>query len=129
MKIPRLKSVWLLISGCWFLGCLAILYSSLTHESFKPGLGLEFYCLGVVLFSVVAFFAYAIDKWKAQREKRRIPEKMLHFLAVVGGWPGAVIGQQLFRHKTLNRVFHAVLVLSAILHLLIGLPVIWNAVF
>lgn len=52
------------------------------------------------VLSVIAFAAYGIDKGQAVRSGRRIPEKHLHLLAIFGGWPGALIGQRVFRHKT-----------------------------
>jgi uncharacterized membrane protein YsdA (DUF1294 family) len=29
-----------------------------------------------------------------------VPERTLHLLALLGGWPGAILGQRHFRHKT-----------------------------
>ena len=55
--------------------------------------------------SVVTFFAYAIDKSAARRRAWRIPERTLHLLALAGGWPGALLAQQLLRHKTAKLPF------------------------
>ncbi|RKR75652.1 DUF1294 domain-containing protein [Frondihabitans australicus] len=58
---------------------------------------------GVVLYvgmSVVAFFLYAQDKRAAQAGRWRVPESTLLAVGLVGGWPGAVLAQQLIRHKT-----------------------------
>jgi uncharacterized membrane protein YsdA (DUF1294 family) len=58
--------------------------------------------------NVVAFIAYAIDKAAAQRGLWRISEKTLHLFALAGGWPGAWIAQQSFRHKTKKSEFRTV---------------------
>lgn len=59
--------------------------------------------------SVVTFFAYAFDKAAAQRSNaRRTPERTLHALALAGGWPGALLAQQLLRHKSSKAEFRAV---------------------
>lgn len=48
---------------------------------------------------------YGIDKWKAQRKRWRISEKMLLFLAIIGGSVGALAGMYTFHHKTLHKKF------------------------
>ena len=50
--------------------------------------------------SIITYGAYARDKTAAQNERRRIPESKLHLMSLIGGWPGALIAQALFRHKT-----------------------------
>ena len=50
--------------------------------------------------SVVAGIVYGIDKSAAQRGGWRTPERTLHVLALMGGWPGAVVAQRVFRHKS-----------------------------
>ena len=50
--------------------------------------------------SIVAFLAYALDKSAAKQGRWRIPESTLHVLDLACGWPGALLAQQLFRHKT-----------------------------
>lgn len=67
--------------------------------------------------SVVSFAAYWIDKRRAVNGGRRIPERTLHVLALLGGWPGAILGQQQLRHKTQKLSFRLVFWLVVVLHL------------
>ncbi len=50
--------------------------------------------------SVLAFVLYAVDKSAAVAGRERIPESMLLGAGYVGGWPGAIVAQQVLRHKT-----------------------------
>jgi uncharacterized membrane protein YsdA (DUF1294 family) len=63
----------------------------------------------------VAFAAYGIDKRAAVRGGWRIPETVLHGLALVGGVIGAWGGRAVFRHKTQRPVFLVVLVVASVL--------------
>ncbi len=54
---------------------------------------------GYALVSIVTFAAYGFDKRRAVRGGQRIPEHTLHGLELLGGWPGALIAQNVFRHK------------------------------
>jgi uncharacterized membrane protein YsdA (DUF1294 family) len=54
----------------------------------------------VAIMSFVTFIACGCDKRRARTDRRRVPEKTLHLLAFFGGWPGALMGQRIFRHKT-----------------------------
>jgi len=54
----------------------------------------------VGILSLVAFVAYGLDKRRAQASGRRVPENTLQLLALFGGWPGGLLGQRIFRHKT-----------------------------
>ena len=58
--------------------------------------------------SVISVIAYALDKFASSRSGQRLSESSLHLLSLLGGWPGALIAQQLFRHKTKKREFRAV---------------------
>ena len=72
------------------------------------GLGtIELVLLAWILFaSAVAFAMMGIDKRRAKREgMRRIPEKTLFLVAILGGSIGAVAGMQIFRHKTKHWYF------------------------
>jgi len=57
--------------------------------------------------SLVAFVAYALDKSAARQGRWRTPESTLHGLGLVGGWPGALLAQQLLRHKSSKPSFAA----------------------
>lgn len=60
-----------------------------------------------IIASIVAFFAYAIDKSAAVRNQWRIRESTLHLFALLGGWPGALAAQRLLRHKSSKASFQA----------------------
>lgn len=71
--------------------------------------------------SLAVFALYALDKFAARRGDWRVPENLLHLMALLGGWPGAWMGQLKFRHKTRKRGFRLVFFLTVILNLgLIG---------
>ena len=55
--------------------------------------------------SALGFALYAVDKAAARAGRGRIPESMLLAIGYVGGWPGAILAQQAFRHKTAKRSF------------------------
>ena len=67
--------------------------------------------------SVIAFLFYGYDKRQAVRNRPRVPEVILHLLALLGGTPGALMGQLVFRHKTkklsFRIVFLAIVLLQA----------------
>ncbi|KRB67792.1 DUF1294 domain-containing protein [Noviherbaspirillum sp. Root189] len=63
--------------------------------------------LAYLIVSVICFIAYAIDKSAAVAGRRRISESTLIFLGFAGGWPGAIIAQQLLRHKSIKAEFRS----------------------
>jgi uncharacterized membrane protein YsdA (DUF1294 family)/cold shock CspA family protein len=66
--------------------------------------------------SVVAFAAYWLDKSAARYGRWRTAESTLHLFGLVGGWPGALFAQRVFRHKSskieFQRVFWATVILN-----------------
>jgi uncharacterized membrane protein YsdA (DUF1294 family)/cold shock CspA family protein len=60
-----------------------------------------------LLASLVAFFAYAADKSAARHGRWRTPESTLHAFSLACGWPGALLAQQLLRHKSSKSSFVA----------------------
>ena len=58
-----------------------------------------------VVASAVAFVMYALDKKAARENRWRIPEINMHLVALAGGWPGALLAQRAFRHKTRKQPF------------------------
>lgn len=57
------------------------------------------------LMSAVSFFMYGLDKSAARRGAWRTAEATLHLAEVAGGWPGALVAQRVFRHKTKKQPF------------------------
>ncbi|MBB5203905.1 uncharacterized membrane protein YsdA (DUF1294 family)/cold shock CspA family protein [Inhella inkyongensis] len=55
--------------------------------------------------SMALFVVYGLDKWAAKRGTARVAETSLHLIALMGGWPGALLGQHIFRHKTAKPSF------------------------
>ena len=57
--------------------------------------------------SVVCALVYAIDKSAAVAGQWRVSESTLHMLSLVGGWPGALVAQQVLRHKSNKASFRS----------------------
>lgn len=55
--------------------------------------------------SMVSFVSYAWDKQRARSGGQRTPEMSLLLLGLACGWPGAMLAQQLLRHKTVKATF------------------------
>jgi uncharacterized membrane protein YsdA (DUF1294 family) len=72
--------------------------------------------------SVALFGFYGWDKRRAAGRGRRIPEVVLHGLALAGGFPGGWLGRGAFRHKTRQPAFLVVLLLATLLH---GALIFW----
>ncbi|WP_417692359.1 DUF1294 domain-containing protein [Pseudomonas sp.] len=68
------------------------------------------------LVSMVAFLLYWSDKRKARADAWRTPENVLHAVELAGGWPGALLAQQVFRHKTRKVSFQVVFWFIVLLH-------------
>jgi uncharacterized membrane protein YsdA (DUF1294 family)/cold shock CspA family protein len=63
---------------------------------------------GYGVFSGVAFLTYRADKAAAVRGSWRTSESTLHAIALVGGWPGALVARRVFRHKTTKQPFRTI---------------------
>ena len=87
------------------------------------------YILCVFLVSAVTFVTYGIDKRRARQDRPRVPEKNLHLLSLLGGWPGAYLGQEYFRHKTQKLSFRMLFWLTVIVHLIATLGAFYFVYF
>ena|SRR3989339_1394597 len=61
----------------------------------------QFLIIYLTLINIVTFFYFGFDKMRSQiSDARRVSEKTLWFLALIGGSVGALISMHFFRHKT-----------------------------
>lgn len=75
------------------------------------------------LMSVVSLVLYGLDKRAARNNTWRIKERTLHTIDLLGGWPGGLVAQRLFRHKRRKTRFMIVFWLSVAPH-----AAIWGVV-
>jgi uncharacterized membrane protein YsdA (DUF1294 family) len=73
-----------------------------------------------VAINIVTFIVYRLDKKRAERERQRLPEAHLLLLALFGGALGAVLAQQIFRHKTRKQPFRALLIGAVIINIAVA---------
>jgi len=78
--------------------------------------GLVWVLLAYPLVSLFSFCQYWLDKQSAQKGRWRTPENSLHIAELLGGWPGALVAQQVFRHKTRKASFQLVFWAIVALH-------------
>jgi uncharacterized membrane protein YsdA (DUF1294 family) len=68
-------------------------------------LSLDYWLSWLIAVNVVTFLTYRHDKRIAGSRERRVPEKTLLWLALLGGTPGAYMAMQQYRHKTAKKSF------------------------
>ena len=90
---------------CYLLLGLAALGSIFTLHPFM---------MWFLLVNVLTIVIYGVDKLAARKAWRRVPESTLLIFGMVGGWPGAIVGQQSFRHKTQKQPFKTYFIISVI---------------
>ena len=106
--------------NCWRICCLLTLvvqaifvfsvYGSRIHLSLcqitpyrdKLMPSILFY---LVLINLITFIIFAVDKWKARKNRFRIKEAVLFLLCFLGGTIGGIIGVHALHHKTTRQAF------------------------
>ena len=63
------------------------------------------FTLFLMIWNMVVFLVYGLDKGKARKGSYRISEKTLLLMTYVGGGLGAWAGGTHFRHKTQKKYF------------------------
>ena len=81
--------------------------------------------LALLIWNVIIFIIYGIDKFKARRGAWRIPEKILLTIALVCGGFGAWLAGMNFHHKTRKWYFKTVWFLGMVTTL-VALYFIWR---
>ncbi len=83
-------------------------------------LGVTVWCpLAYLVLSGVAYLLYAADKRAAVAGEWRTPERTLLLVSLLGGWPGAVVAQQVLRHKNRKTSFQVASWLAALANVLV----------
>ena len=77
--------------------------------------------------SSLCFLAYGWDKFQAKYGSRRnrVPEATLHPLEIVGGWPGALVAQRCFRHKSRKSAYQTNFRIVVVIHVMMSLLLFW----
>jgi uncharacterized membrane protein YsdA (DUF1294 family) len=76
----------------------------------------QFYLWLYLIASIFSLIIYRQDKIAAKNKQRRTPEMTLHVLALIGGWPGAVLAQRVFHHKSKKNSFQRLFWLTIFLN-------------
>ncbi|MAC18954.1 MAG: cold-shock protein [Phycisphaerae bacterium] len=79
----------------------------------------------LAIINLIAFTAHGMDKRAAVRGVRRIPEARLHLWELLGGWPGAILGMCLFRHKVRKASYLVVTILIVTLWVAGSASIVW----
>jgi uncharacterized membrane protein YsdA (DUF1294 family) len=98
---------------------MALAFAFLTTVAVLVVLGWLHPVVGIsyAVMSVVALAAYAIDISAARAGRWRTAESTLHVLGLIGGWPGALVAQQVLRHKSKKVPFLAVFWVTVVANL------------
>jgi len=87
-----------LLTGGVILGMMTLLI----HQDQSPLLSY------LVTINLTLFGLYGYDKHASRTEQLRVPEKVLHLLALLGGSPAGLMAQHFFHHKTLKGSFQLI---------------------
>ena len=87
--------------------------------------------IAMLIWNMIVFALYGIDKRKAKRGVRRISEKTLLLSAALMGGVGALFGMYVFRHKTKHIKFTIGVPLLLILNIAVAVvavkgPALWD---
>ncbi len=74
------------------------------------------YLVILLVMGPLTFAAFWLDKRRAARAERRIPERTLHTLELFGGWAGAIAAMLLVRHKNRKVSYWFITALIAAAH-------------
>jgi uncharacterized membrane protein YsdA (DUF1294 family) len=102
-------------------GAGAVAVAALAALGWAVAVGGRWYLGWLLAWSVATFVLYGLDKRAARQGGLRVPEVVLHGLALVGGAAGGWAGMFLFRHKTRHPSFVAVLALASAVQVGLGL--------
>ena len=98
---------------------LAIILIVILSFLFSHFIKIHFLYAYLISINLITLLFYGYDKQQARSNGFRIPEVVLHLLALIGGSPGALLGQILFRHKTRKVKFSFVFIMIVIIQVVV----------
>lgn len=77
------------------------------------------FLLFFIICNILSFIFYGMDKLAAVKGWQRTRERHFYALALCGGWPGSVLGQIIFHHKTSKVSFRRWFYFMSVINLLL----------
>ena len=111
--------IFLIVCGAFKIDFRECMFN--TREIFQAA-GLPILII-IILFNLIAFALFGIDKKLAIKNKRRIPISVLFIVSAIGGTIGAILGMLVFHHKTSKMYFILGIPLIFIIHIMLYLMV------
>ena len=66
---------------------------------------MKYFLYYLLIINAIGLLFMLTDKLLAKANRRRIRERTLFLIAIIGGSAGSILGMYLFRHKTLHLKF------------------------
>lgn len=82
----------------------------------------------IFFINILSFLLYGFDKLLAKKKKFRISEKLLFLISLMGGPYGAILGSNIFKHKTKKLKFNILNKSMAIIWFLYFLCLIFDKI-
>ncbi len=105
---PDLLNLVAWLFALWLAAAAVLLVLAFTYPPAALHWTTVVYLTATVTFSLFAFGGMGLDKSRARRGKWRVPEFQLHLFELLGGWPGSLLGQRTFHHKTRKLTYQGV---------------------
>ena len=82
----------------------------------------------LIVWNIVTFMMYSIDKRRASKGKWRIKESTLILVAFIMGGIGAFLGMTMLRHKTKHLKFRVLLPVALVFNILVIVAACWTGI-
>lgn len=79
-----------------------------------------------ITISAISFILFGIDKRKAKKHQRRVPESTLLILSFLGGSLGSILGMFIFSHKISKFSFWVKLLVVVAIQILVAIYAFHN---
>ena len=87
---------------------------------------MKLFLIYLLTINAAAFLFMLIDKWKAKKNRWRIPEATLMGVAALGGSIGSLLGMYTVRHKTKHLKFTVGIPLILVAQIALAIYLIWR---